>query len=51
MRFLNRKVRDITKLIVCLRFLPLLGKNPMRVVVRVSFHLHLNKKENMFVKH
>jgi len=51
MRFLNRKVRDITKRIVCSRLLPRLGKNPMRIVVLVSFHLHLNRKENMFLKH
>lgn len=44
-KILNRKVRDITKRIACLIFLLLLGKNPRRTVILVSFHLHQNKKE------
>lgn len=51
MRFLNRRVRDITKWNCFLEISTNSGQNPMRIVVLVSFFLHLNKKENMFLKH
>lgn len=51
MRFLNRRVRDITKRSCLLEISTNSGQNPMRIVVLVRFFLHLNKKESMFLKH